>query len=287
MSHITSSPNMDWVTWTLPASKTDVRPLGTSRSWGCVCAGDANIACPLHAILAQHQHVKHLADEWGLEVRDTPLFPTVHGERITKEAAVATIKALAARIGQPTECPTTGASLFGGHSLRTGGAQSLAGLGVEPMRIQSMGRWRSSLVIRYSGAKGSAGITADAIKGLASRSSSSHQHPSPPALPCIAPALHDDSSVHTHMIHEHALSSMYDTSLDRAATFVENLNSGVVHKTVDDTKTLCGLHHAKWLNQKHSCLPEGISYLFLCSRCCKPERNSARFQEAASSSESD
>ena len=37
-----------------------------------------------------------------------PLFPTTSGERTTKPAAVATIVALAQRVGQPTVCPASG-----------------------------------------------------------------------------------------------------------------------------------------------------------------------------------
>ena len=88
-----------------------------------------------------------------------------------------TIIAVAERIGQPTTCPSSGGKLFGGHSLRTGGAQTLAGLGVDPLGIQAMGRWKSQLVIRYAGDKGASGITRDMRRGLqeAARSSTSWQ----------------------------------------------------------------------------------------------------------------
>ena len=77
-----------------------------------------------------------------------PLFPNADGGGITKASAVATIVGIVTRLGLPTHCHTSGGQLYGGHSLRTGGAHNLAGLGVDPMRIQAMGRWRSSLVIR-------------------------------------------------------------------------------------------------------------------------------------------
>ena len=95
-----------------------------------------------------------------------PLFPTEAGGRITKTSAVATIVEIVSRLGTPTRCDNSGGQLYGGHSLRTGGAQYLAGLGVDPLRIQAMGRWRSSLVIRYSCNKGAHGITADTVRGL-------------------------------------------------------------------------------------------------------------------------
>ena len=110
-----------------------------------------------------------------------PLFPTPLGTRPTKPAAVSTIVAIAARLGTHTTS-STGGQLFGGHSLRTGGAQYLASLGVDTLRIQSMGRWRSNLVIHYAGDRGALGITEDTRRGLlpASSSGPSTSKPAPP-----------------------------------------------------------------------------------------------------------
>ena len=144
LSHLTFSPGKDSVTWILPASKTDVKALGTSRTWGCVCNGSPLVACPLHSLLAQHDFTSRLCAELGLEPDAVPLFPTQDGHRTTKSAAIATITKLATMIGQPTICPSSGGQLLGGHSLRTGGAQTLAGLGVDPMRIQS---WDDGVVV--------------------------------------------------------------------------------------------------------------------------------------------
>ena len=66
--------------------------------------------------------------------------------------------------------------------VHTGGAQALAGLGVDPLRIQAMGRWRSALVIRYSGARGSAGITRDTARGMMSLASGSNSAPAQVSL---------------------------------------------------------------------------------------------------------
>ncbi len=73
---------------------------------------------------------------------------------------------LAPRLGGPTCCDVGGGQLYGGHSLRTAGAQYLAGLGFDPLRIQAMGCLRSSLVIRYSCNKGAHGITQVTLRGL-------------------------------------------------------------------------------------------------------------------------
>ena len=79
-----------------------------------------------------------------------PLFPTELGEHVSKHAAIGTIHRLVELVGMPT-CDSTGCSLYGGHSFRTGGAHLLARMGLNPMKIQKLGRWESALVIHYAG----------------------------------------------------------------------------------------------------------------------------------------
>ena len=49
------------VSWNLPASKTDPRALGKTRSWGCLCTNSAGSGtggpCPYHALLSQRSYV--------------------------------------------------------------------------------------------------------------------------------------------------------------------------------------------------------------------------------------
>ena len=90
-------------------------------------------------------------------------------------AAVATIVRLAELSGEVVTSPA-GGHLFGGHSLRTGGAALLAGRGVHPLQIQSMGRWKSPLVVHYAGDAMATGIAEVLHRCDAARSA-----PAPPA----------------------------------------------------------------------------------------------------------
>ena len=279
VSHLTFSSSAHSVTWMLPASKTDVRALGTTRSWGCVCGGDPTIACPYHALMHQHAFAMQQAKDLGNEVADSPLFPTRDGTRVTKEAAVATITAVASAIGLPTVCPSSNGQLFGGHSMRTGGAQTLAGLGVDPIRIQAMGRWRSSLVIRYSGNKGSSGITTDTVRGLANRSTSSASLPL--RIPDVGLGLLVDGR--GHLEHEARIMQALADSTAMPPLYIENQTSGVIHKASAVDKTLCGMAYSNWSFRKHNSIPMHVSYNLLCTRCCRHERNDSKPLEVLSS----
>ena len=137
------------VSWCLPVSKTDPRAIGTTRTWGCVCGGNRAIACPYHSALYQRDQLGVIAVRSGLVVDSLPLFPTYSGQGISKVAAVETITKLAALAGDRTH-DDLGRPLYGGHSLRTGGAVTLAGLGVDLTKIQCMARWQSPMLLRYA-----------------------------------------------------------------------------------------------------------------------------------------
>ena len=171
--------------------------------------------------------------------------------------------------------------MLGGHSLRTGGAQALAGLGVDPVRIQVMGRWRSSLVIRYAGSRGSCGITQDTIRGIASTMPSSSA--ALPAKPLVNLELAwlEDTDAHTRAQAE--LDSFYDSTLDSVPTYVTNSGTGVVHKLGKPDHTLCGMDFRRWKAGLHHEPPANVSHAFYCTRCCRHERNEVR--ECGSSSE--
>lgn len=65
-----------------------------------------------------------------------------------KRDVVATIEKLAALIGQEVHDPD-GSARFGGHLLRVTGAQYLASIGIEILKIQILARWESEVVLRY------------------------------------------------------------------------------------------------------------------------------------------
>ena len=145
----------------LPSSKTDPRAVGITRTWDCCCsAGSLSTICPVHALRRQAARLSALASELGVDVGPLPLFPGSDGREVGKAAAVATITAVAQMYGVAIR-NAKGANLFGGHSLRTGGAAFLASRGVNPFKIQALGRWRSPLVIHYAGAAMATGLARD------------------------------------------------------------------------------------------------------------------------------
>eukprot|EP00971_Amphidinium_carterae_P349373 6490987-Amphidinium_carterae.1 len=133
------------LTWTLPASKTDVEGRSVKRSWGCTCGGSSNVApCPFHVLV---NHFKVLARHWdGIEA--LPLFPTKGGAICTKLAVADSIQAIAKLTGEELIDPE-GRRRFTGHSLRVTGAQHLARVGVPLHLIQLQARWASEAILRY------------------------------------------------------------------------------------------------------------------------------------------
>ena len=291
--HISFTSSLDKATFILPSSKTDVKALGTMRSWGCTCGGNMLIPCPLHALIDQLAYCRALASDLSLDPRAMPLFPTEDGSRPSKADAIATITHLASLLGEHTVCPSSGGTLFGGHRLRTGGAQYLAGLGVDPLRIQSMGRWKSALVIRYSGNKGSSGITADTVRGIAQSSSvqSSVQPsaavPPPPQLALALPTAELDIAART--IHDHECNMHRMRS--NTPTYILNQLSWVLHKSFDhgmlmSSRTVCGLHIMGANYKVFKFSPSSFPHT-LCSKCCKEERKSVDNQDSDSTNSSD
>ena len=117
----------------------------------------------MHALLRQAARLDALALELNCDVGDLPLFPDALGRHVPKSAAVATIVELPKLYGVPVS-DAFGSRLFGGHSLRTGGASFLASRGINPYKIQALGRWRSPLVIHYAGAAMASGLAADLVR---------------------------------------------------------------------------------------------------------------------------
>lgn len=96
----------------------------------------------------------------GIPVADMPLFPAATGAEVTMAAMVQTINAAVGLLGQPIR-DSTGCWLYGGHSMRTGGAHLLASRGINPFKIQALGRWKSPLVVHYAGDAMATGIAND------------------------------------------------------------------------------------------------------------------------------
>ena len=118
------------VRWQLPASKTDQQALGKAMVHGCACGPAATCGCPYHAGKAQLERLKRLFPGKFVEDRvalDLPLFPSVEGKTVEKEAMVGTIVEATRRLGgQLTNAD--GTARVSGHSLRVTGAQGLTKL---------------------------------------------------------------------------------------------------------------------------------------------------------------
>ena len=140
------------VTLLLPSSKQDPEAFGVERTHGCCCVpGTQTLCCPVHAVLDQLQYLlsKFPGDHTaGQPHTHLPLFPCEDGGTCTKLDVVTAIRTAAISLGLNTE-RADGVQLFHGHSLRKGGAQGLARLGLEVWVIMLLGRWGSSTVMRY------------------------------------------------------------------------------------------------------------------------------------------
>ena len=157
-------PEPDTVRWNLPASKSDPHALGMARSHKCACGqlngGTASVGramCPACNLWAQAasarafaghiiEHSEYFEDDL-VTGEAFPLFPTKAGTFPSKFAMVATIVAAATHLHLDTTC--NGKQVWGGHSLRRGGAQYLAKNGVDIWRIQALARHSSSAILLY------------------------------------------------------------------------------------------------------------------------------------------
>ena len=169
--------------------------------------------------------------------------------------------------------------------MRTGGAQALAGLGVDPIRIQTMGRWKSDLVIRYSGSRGSSGITRDAARGLVESGYLAAKDTSIP-VPDIAVDTLAVLDSQTRDLETNKQN--YQLSHAMPTTYILNGSSGVMHKcTFNNTKTLCGLQYVGWAHELYSALPSREEFVSYCARCCRYDKNQFRAVEDSSDDNSE
>eukprot|EP00971_Amphidinium_carterae_P324591 6451121-Amphidinium_carterae.1 len=76
------------------------------------------------------------------------LFPNERGMVASKGSVVLTFEVIAEKLGKDLT-DDVGRSRFSGHSLRVGGAQYLARLGMPMHLIHLQARWASSVIERY------------------------------------------------------------------------------------------------------------------------------------------
>ena len=157
----------------LPCSKTDPTAIGCSRSWGCICTGkveEEDDPCPYCTAVFHEDRLRLQFGKGAKEVMpaDLPLFPTIEGRTVYKEAVVKTIEAMAQQLGEPLADPW-GRRRYGGHSMRVSGAKWLAAIGVEVPKIQTLARWSSDVVLRYLGEAHIGAIAGDVRRARTAR----------------------------------------------------------------------------------------------------------------------
>ena len=191
-----------------------------------------------------------------------PLFPNSSGLEITMHTAVATINSLVHKCGRVT-VDSTGCQLYGGHSFRTGGAHFLASKGINPVKIQTMGRWTSPLVMHYAGDAMADGIAADLHISL---------------LPCSLPhpelcKIVDALAARITELESKPMPVPPGDRLLDVGSYVCNLSTNCWHYTLsrpgwpaEDQRANCGwafmyVRHARQIN-----MPVGKKLVF-CKRC--------------------
>jgi hypothetical protein len=146
--HVTLDEGEKRVSLLLPVSKKDPRAVGCSRSWSCLCplGNGTRSDCPFHA--AFHQ-LRLLEKTFGVPLPTAlPLFPTASGRHVDKAIVISALEATIQAYGEPV-VSTTGGRLYGGHSFRVTGAEKLASLGLEVIKIMVLARWAGETILRY------------------------------------------------------------------------------------------------------------------------------------------
>jgi len=265
----------------MPVAKNDMLALGTYRTWGCLCGTAIKVGCPFHATLRQLDRVRAIAREKSAALGDLPLFPDVAGQVVSKVRVVASITKVMEEAGQPTK-DSMGRPLFGGHSLRTGGAVQLAAMGIDTTRIEAMARWNSPMLLYYIRSAPIKSITCE-YKVLAEAKSSSSVRPSA----STAQSLDKLGKVVLEFVSrldkaEEARQACIDRidALEAGASrnqFILNWSSGVWHFTRDHCAgklcyTACGWQYTGLQFEVRATLPEGLKHKAVCGTCLPATR---------------
>ena len=136
-SHV-SWISADHIQLTLPASKTDPYRLGVAINF----FGTDSVACPVAALT-------DLFERWPKQLpRDGSMFAMMNGKSLERKEFSSMLQARIDKLEEKWRVGLSG-QRFSGHSLRRGGATSLALRGVSDAMIQVLGRWQSDAYKRY------------------------------------------------------------------------------------------------------------------------------------------
>ena len=241
----------------------------------------------MHALDRQLGRVRDLAATLDVDFNMLPLFPDRYGGEVDRAQAVGTINALATCIGVPIK-DELGALLFGGHSLRTGGAHMLSSRGVNPFKIQAMGRWRSPLVIHYAGAAMATNIAADlgAGSGPAQASAASEFATFASIIESRIAALEtpDPVLLRPPTARGHRGEGSFVTNSDTHVVHWSEVSKGGCHTA---QKSLCGWFYLARRYTRSDTLPVGTNWKKVCDRCLPDERSALKLADCEEASELD
>ena len=270
------------VTWSLPVSKCDPRAIGTTRTWGCVCSGDMSQACPYHSMRSQLARVDCLALRLCRKPNELPLFPDDQGNEISKLSAVECINHLVTLTGSPVISPQ-GKPLYGGHSMRTGGAVALSALGLDLQRIECMARWQSPMILHYARNAPLKSITSEFKLRKKMASAEAHAEDTARHLASVQRTLDAlFNKLNSVQLKDDLWASRISDleAKNSCVQYVLNLKGGMWHKTcmhnslcqVSTWRTNCGWLYMNSNHELKSSLPDFDSDSAICGRCLPTEK---------------
>ena len=269
------------VTWNMPVSKNDVQAIGTHRTWGCLCAAATTMGCPFHAALRQFERVRSIALELDLSVASLPFFPDNGGNVVSKAIMVASITEAMNLCGLPLK-DGLGRPMYGGHSMRTGGAVLLSAMGLDTARIEAMARWNSPMLLYYIRSAPLKSITNEFKLLAASRSSPSASSSRPDSsgdkklfkvIADLAARLDKADSIKE--LYENRLVTLEASAAP--VRFIMNCASRMWHISRDHIAgkscyTACGWQYTGLHFEASLELPENSSHKVICGTCMPAER---------------
>ena len=220
------------------------------------------------------------------EVRDLPLFCNASGNTVSKVRMVETFEAIATMCGQEL-LSSDGLRLFGGHTVRVTGAQSLAACGVEVAKLRILARHSGDSIMRYVAEAPLTALRADLglVTAAGGASGSAVENP----VGCTAKqAKQLKKALRTMRDHEERITALQTiVAKPPVAIYVENVTSQVLHamRPGGGSHTMCGWHVGTKTTARtgvrYTDTVQGTPWWQVCDRCMPAERNAARIVAAA------
>jgi hypothetical protein len=229
-------------------------------------------------------------DRWDSTIADAltmPLFPTDANGAPTKAQFVETIEHLAASTGEPLQ-DKDGMRLYGGHTVRVTGAQTLAAHGIEVAKIRILARHSGDTILRYVSEAPLKTLRSDLGLQTATYDTANKAVQSKVVDKQLKKALArlDEQGKQ--------LSALFAcTPSHKSACYAQNLHSDVCHalRAGDAAHTACGWSVGPVEQRKRGVVflsdIRNIGWRKMCDRCMIPERQAARLLLPANECEAD